>query len=356
MIEPVYHKLARDLESYFATEKFPGKLPGVRELSRRFEVSKGTLCKALQILEDRGSVRVESGCGITFLGVPDYPAPRHKVIGIAGLCGLEPSFLEDFNRTHRKTGFSLLELNVSALTTRRDIDWLLQLPIDGIILLNSASNPRFLNFFYEHNIPVIGCPVPGFEHLIGIEPDHRAAYRRILETLMGLGHTRIALAMPETNPEFQFFIDWILESFRETLGHFYDEELIVFFTPDKGRESIQEFEERICGEVTEQLFHANELPTALIAEQHYLHILREYMLCHDFPGAETLSYFAVTYPDNRDPYYAAAMLQEGQSVEIAFQKMCAMLEGKKVDPETILIPMKFFDGRSIRRAASPAGK
>ena len=68
MFKAVYHKLSRELETYFSNGNFSGRLPGVLPLCRHFKTSKNTMSKALHILQKRGIIRIEGTRGMFFNG------------------------------------------------------------------------------------------------------------------------------------------------------------------------------------------------------------------------------------------------------------------------------------------------
>ncbi|WP_300609115.1 GntR family transcriptional regulator [Trebonia sp.] len=63
---PVYRQLAAILQHQIASgELAPGRpLPSIKTLSQRYEIAKGSVEKAIQLLRDEGLVRTTIGRGV----------------------------------------------------------------------------------------------------------------------------------------------------------------------------------------------------------------------------------------------------------------------------------------------------
>ena len=346
MFQTVYKELSRKLEKYFLEGTFQEYLPSVRELCKQFDVSKNTVSKALHELENRGIVVIEPHRGIRLNKVQGRRQIKYHTVGIAGICGLPENFLEIMNQKYRKFGFNFVGFNI-LIESEHSIEWMLQLPIDGWILLNSSSHPRLLDALYSHNIPVIGCPMPGYEHLIRIEPDHYQAYYNIGQKLLAMGHKRIALIMSQPSREFEFYCKWIIEALKESLQEYFDPQLVAMLS----RQAKKMFDNNVYDgllEITYKFSALKEPPTVIIAEQWILYRMREIYEQRKMSVPEDISMYSISYPDRRDPFFDSAILREDHSVEIAIRKMLAILNGKKVEPEEILIPMTLFNGKSVK--------
>lgn len=351
MFEPVYHKLSRELDDYFRKQGGSGRLPGILKLSRQFCVSKNTMSKALHILRERGLISIENTKGMYYLGHTAGYQIRYRVIGISGLCGPVDRILRRLNEKYRESGFSLAYFDLPGQKTSSMIKkWLLQLPIDGVILLNGASLPDRLDLFYENHIPVIGCTYPGYEHISGYEPDHYAAYCRILNYLFRLGHRRIGLVAFKPNQVFQFYFDWIKAAFRDTLGTDYDEELI--YSPasavDYCRNRCEPYRD-FGNDAFRYFSRLSPAPSAIISEHYILHYIRTAAEQSGLVIPRDLSLFSIYYYSQDDPFYTTAIVRDDRAVEYAFSKIIRMLNGESVRPEHILVPMTFKKGLSVSK-------
>lgn len=348
MFKTVYHQLSRDLEKYFREGSFPEYLPGIRQLCTKFNTSKNTVSKALHELENRGVIVIEPQRGIRLNRTMPKCNIRFHTIGVAGICGLEPQvILDTLSNKYRKYGFSLMGLQISGASIRNR-EWLLQLPVDGLILLNSASHPWLLDLFYANGMPLVGCPVPGYDHLVQIEPDHYTAYCTIFRKLMNLGHRRIAIVHFEPDPVFDFYIKRIYKAMQDVLQEHLDPALWCLVPPEEQKEFFKDDGKSLCRRLFDKFTTMQEPPTVIIAEQKQLHLLREFYEQRGFRVPEDISMYAIQYPATRDPFFSAALLREDHSVEIAVRKMLAILNGKEVAPGETLIPMSFFSGRSVK--------
>jgi DNA-binding LacI/PurR family transcriptional regulator len=350
MFKAVYHKLSRELETYFSSGNFSGRLPGVLPLCRHFKTSKNTMSKALHILQKRGIIRIEGTRGMFFNGGSHYQV-RYKVIGICGLI-LQEKLIQLLNEKFKHTGFTLVGLDIPySINTKLLNNWFLQMPIDGIILLNSASTPELLDFFYENNIPVIGSTLPGYEHIRGYEPDHYQTYSRILKILKQKGHKRIALARFKTQKNFEFYFELIIKAFKDVLQDDFNESLI--YAPEEYEkylahcpkdDSFSRFGQESC----RYFLSLPEPPTAIIAEQPILfHIKATAEKEFQLKLPEDLSLFSIQYYFQRDPFYATALVRDDVAAASAVSTMIDMLNGKDVVPQHVFVPMTFKDGQSI---------
>jgi len=350
MFDAVYHKLSRELEAYFAAGSFRGRLPGVLPLCKRFNTSKKTMSKALHILRKRGVVTIEGTRGMFYNGnIPRYPI-RYGVIGICGLIQQE-KIIPLLNEKFRHTGFALLGLDIPYSRNPGQLsDWFLHLPVDGIILLNSSSRPALLDFFYENNIPVIGCTLPGYEHISGYEPDHYQTYSKILMYLQRRGHRRIGLVSFQPEKIFRFYFDQIKTAFRDVLLDEYDESLIyapetlgAYLTHCPMESAFSHF----ARDAFRHLTTIPEPPTAVVAEQHILFHIRTAAESRGLSIPGDLSLFSIQYYFQRDPFYTTALVRDDVAVGCAVKKMADMLNGKEVVPQHIFVPMTFKQGMSV---------
>ena len=61
----LYVKIASAIRDYISTSLFPGaRLPSIRELSKRFQVSKNTISAALEHLNSEGLVEIKPQSGV----------------------------------------------------------------------------------------------------------------------------------------------------------------------------------------------------------------------------------------------------------------------------------------------------
>lgn len=350
MFDAVYHKLSRELEAYFAAGAFRGRLPGVLPLCKRFGTSKRTMCKALHILQRRGVVDIEGTRGMFYNGNnPRYPV-KYKIIGICGLIQQE-KIVPLLNEKFKHTGFALVGLDIPFLRKPKQLsDWVLRLPVDGIILLNSSSRPAWLDFFYENNIPVIGCTLPGYEHINGYEPNHYQTYSKILMYLKRKGHRRIALVTFHPEKIFQFYFEQIKNAFEDVLQNDYDEQLI--YAPETygsylAHCPMENAFSHFAGDAFRHLAMLPGAPTAIVAEQHILSCIRTEAESCGLSIPDDLSLFSIQYYFQRDPFYTTALVRDDVAAGCAFKKMMEMLKGSAAAPEHIFVPMTFKQGMSV---------
>ena len=351
MPKTVYKKLSIDLEKYFLENDFPFYLPGIRFLCKQFGVSKNTMSKALNVLQKRGLISIEPQKGITLIKTyrnGDIKIKFHA-IGIAGFCDfVQQNFLDLLNRKYSKYGFALVGVQISSCNTIYNRKYLQQLPVDGMILLNSTSMPWLLDLFYTNNIPLIGCPVPGYEHLIRIESDHYTTYYTIYRELIALGHSRILFVHFAPDSAFDFYIKRILDAIQDAMQENFDDELIWLLDAKTREEFYQDDGKNLHLQMLNKFSNMKSPPTVIVAEQTLCNSLKSFYEMQGMKIPDDISIYAIQYPATRDPFFSAAVLREDLSVEIAVRKMISILKGKSVKTEEILIPVTFCNGRSVK--------
>jgi DNA-binding LacI/PurR family transcriptional regulator len=198
------------LKREIAAGTWSGWLPGERVLCETLQVSRNTLRAALRTLQAEGLVAPEHGTGSRILARPPVPlgARPGAVVGLLvpePIERLRPSvtlwidelrglLAEEGARLHVHHGAHLVR-SASAAALRKLVDqhnhaaWLLVL-----------SSEPVQRWFERERVPclVSGSCFPGVD-LPSVDLDYRALCRHAAGVLLGLGHRRIALVVPEQN-------------------------------------------------------------------------------------------------------------------------------------------------------------
>lgn len=200
---PVYMRVADDLRSKFGGVGFEtGKLlPGEHELSKAYNLSRGTIRKALDILAAEGLISRQPGRGTIIL--PPHAMPFNERRTIAVLWSIVRWIGSDMLAAIEQ---SLSEANCDILFSTSQhhphkeaeiLERLLHTNLDGLILytVGDNENTALINAFVEKNVPVVLLDrfTPALaEQLSWVTSDNIKGAYDLTQHLIDLGHERIA--------------------------------------------------------------------------------------------------------------------------------------------------------------------
>lgn len=200
---PVYVRVADDLRSKLGGPGFEVGtfLPGEHELSKAYNLSRGTIRKALDILASEGSISRQPGRGTIILP----PSPRNhqerrkiavlwsivRWIGADMLAAIE----DTLTNAHCDILFSTSQHE--PLKEAEILERLLRADLDGLILYATGDerNQDQINAFAETHIPIVLLDrfMPALaDRLSWVTSDNAKGAYDLTRHLVDLGHRRIA--------------------------------------------------------------------------------------------------------------------------------------------------------------------
>jgi DNA-binding LacI/PurR family transcriptional regulator len=199
---PVYVRVADDLRTKLGHPPFEygGLLPSEMDLSTAYNLSRGTIRKALDILAHEGLISRQPGRGTLILSPDAKGKGRYRIAVVWSIIrAISSEMFAGLERQLAEAGCDLLfstsehEPEKEALILSR----LINSDIDGIILYSTGdnSNNGLLKTLIDKNIPLIMLDrfVPEFrEQVCWVSSDNEQGAYAITRHLIDLGHQRIA--------------------------------------------------------------------------------------------------------------------------------------------------------------------
>ncbi len=200
---PVYMRVADDLRSKLRGPGFEVGtfLPGEHELSQAYNLSRGTIRKALDILASEGSISRQPGRGTIILPPPtrDHRARRTiavlwsivRSIGADMLAAIEDSL------TNSNCDILFSTSQHEPLKEAEILERLLHTELDGLILYATGNvrNQALINSFVETRTPIVLLDrfMPALaDRLSWVTSDNVKGAYDLARHLVDLGHERIA--------------------------------------------------------------------------------------------------------------------------------------------------------------------
>ncbi|MGN0353046.1 MAG: GntR family transcriptional regulator [Roseburia sp.] len=241
-----YFNLMEDLRKQILEGEIkPGeKLPSENELSRAYAVSRQTVRKALQILENEGFIYAEHGRG-TFCSEMMRHRKKSKNIAVVTTYLSDyifPRVIQGIDKVLTENGYSILLKNTknSRQLEAKCLEELLQKDIDGLIIEPSKSQIfcKHCNLYErleEYQIPYVF--IQGSHAQLKEKPhilldDCKGGYL-LTNYLISLGHKRIAGVFKADDAQGQERHKGYVQALTEA-GIPYDPDLVVwFYTEDR---------------------------------------------------------------------------------------------------------------------------
>lgn len=241
-----YHDLMEDLrEQILSGEIRPGeKLPSENQLSGDYGVSRQTVRKALQILENEGYIYAEHGRG-TFCSERMRHTGQSRNIAVVTTYLSDyifPRVIQGIDRVLTENGYSILLKNTrnSRSLEARCLEELLQKDIDGLIIEPSKSQIfcRHINLYQmldEYRIPYVF--IQGSYAQMKDKPhilldDCRGGYL-VTKYLIELGHREIVGVFKSDDAQGQQRHKGYVQALQEA-GLSYDPDKVIwFYTEDR---------------------------------------------------------------------------------------------------------------------------
>mgnify|MGYP006077532233 CR=1 FL=1 len=200
------------LKKEMMSGRLTGLLPGERELCKRFRVSRVTLRKAMQILEDEKWISVSTpGCrrqtlkhGKSDISIATDCVGKTVVVlsphDLGDLPGMERLHHTRLNSYCSRAGITLMHRALDLTQLKRPAyrlqEFIKQNPADIYLLLLSSKETQ--QWFFNNNIPCIVLGSVWDDHeLPSADTDQKALGVHVASTLIRLGHKRVGMLYPE---------------------------------------------------------------------------------------------------------------------------------------------------------------
>jgi LacI family transcriptional regulator len=190
-----------------------GKLPGERELARRFNANAKTVSKALSDLTSEGLLVRQVGRG-TFVADHESngsPVGRQRKFRWITATGDNHGFRENVfhqaekllqDKGHRLDAEAVTEDESKELPERGISPGALR-DVDGLIIYASRPSHGMIADFLRRHIPlVLAQSAAPTVKTNAVSPDHSRGGFELTEHLIGLGHRQIGLVLPKKKPSF----------------------------------------------------------------------------------------------------------------------------------------------------------
>lgn len=263
-----YYDLMEDLrEKILSGEVKPGeKIPSENQLSSEYEVSRQTVRKALQILQNEGYIYAEHGRG-TFCSEMMRHTRKSKNIAVVTTYLSDyifPRVIQGIDRVLTENGYSILLKNTrnSRSVEARCLEELLQKDIDGLIIEPSKSHIfcRHMNLYRmldEYQIPYVF--IQGSYAQMKDKPhilldDCRGGYL-VTRYLIELGHRDIVGVFKSDDTQGQQRHKGYVQALQEA-GISYDPDKVIWFYTEDRRTHPYEKIRQMAAERNELYFDA----------------------------------------------------------------------------------------------------
>lgn len=241
-----YYELMENLHrKIISGEIRPGeKLPSENELSAEYGVSRQTVRKALQILQNDGYIYAEHGRGTFCSEMMRHTRSSRNIAVVTTYLSdyIFPRIVQGIDRVFTENGYSILLKNTrnSRSLEAKCLEELLQKDIDGLIIEPSKSQIfcRHVNLYEmldEYKIPYVF--IQGVHAQMKDRPqilldDCRGGYL-VTKHLTSLGHRRIVGIFKSDDTQGQQRHKGYVQALQEA-GIAYDPDLVVwFYTEDR---------------------------------------------------------------------------------------------------------------------------
>ena len=200
------HKLISDeLEQDIKNDIFKDKLPSVRELSKRFNVSTRTITKAIKTLTGKG-LTIPSGSNGILINQKKHIRP--KTGNVVVFCNRNSSdlkhdvLLEELRKVIKSDSLCPLFLNTPHNEIFQDEKFWKSGWVDGYIFIYSSFDRQFAQQLKRNHIPfVVANNVPEEYGVNSIDFDIDGSHRRLIDELGSQGFKRICYCAIMKNPE-----------------------------------------------------------------------------------------------------------------------------------------------------------
>lgn len=248
-----YYDLMEDLRKQILSGGIkPGeKLPSENQLSSEYGVSRQTVRKALQILQNEGYIYAEHGRGTFCSEMLRHTRKSHNIAVVTTYLSdyIFPRVIQGIDRVLTENGYSILLKNTknSRSLEARCLEELLQKDIDGLIIEPSKSQIfcRHINLYRmldEYQIPYVF--IQGSYAQMKNKPhilldDCRGGYLAA-HYLLSLGHRKIIGVFKADDTQGQQRHKGYVQALQEA-GVAYDPDKIVwFYTEDRRTHPYEE--------------------------------------------------------------------------------------------------------------------
>lgn len=241
-----YFQLMEDLKEQIVSGRIQAgeKLPSENELSARYQVSRQTVRKALELLQNSGYIYAEHGRGTFCSELVRHTRTSKNIAVVTTYLSdyIFPRVIQGIDSVLTAEGYSIILKNTrnSRSQEARCLEELLQKDIDGMIIEPSKSQIfcKHLNLYQkleEFQIPYVfiqGCFSQMKDRPHVLMDDFKGGYM-ITKYLISLGHRKIAGVFKSDDTQGQNRHKGYVMALQEA-GILYDPDLVAwFYTEDR---------------------------------------------------------------------------------------------------------------------------
>lgn len=263
-----YYDLMEDLrEKILSGEVKPGeKIPSENQLSSEYGVSRQTVRKALQILQNEGYIYAEHGRGTFCSEMMRHTGKSQNIAVVTTYLSdyIFPRVIEGIDRVLTENGYSILLKNTrnSRSIEARCLEELLQKDIDGLIIEPSKSQIfcKHINLYRmldEYQIPYVfiqGSYAQMKDRPHILMDDCRGGYL-VTRYLIELGHREIVGVFKSDDTQGQQRHKGYVQALQEA-GISYDPDKVIWFYTEDRRTHPYEKIRQMAAERNEPYFDA----------------------------------------------------------------------------------------------------
>jgi DNA-binding LacI/PurR family transcriptional regulator len=330
-------------------------LPSERRLCEMFQVSRPTIRTALHLLLKDGLIDIHQGRRNRLLpATTRHPQTQSRLVGLIAPEPVSHLALVTYQgvsemRAHLAEHGFTTEILVcppgnARVQQRRITEFVRQNRVFCCVLISVSKELQ--QWFSARSIPalVLGSCHPQVK-LPSLDIDYRSVCRHAAGILLGKGHRRLALVVPNSGVAGDLASE---EGFGDAITHHHPNEARAMIVRHNGTAAS------ITAKL-DALFNSAHAPTALlIAKPQHVLIVIIYLLKRGLTVPDTVSLIARDYDHNFgivSPPIAHYAFEEGVFAHRLSRLMLQMVSHGYLPPEPNLIFPKFLPGGTVRQLA-----
>ncbi len=346
---------ANTLRQAIAEGKWKEYLPSERRLCEMFQVSRPTIRTALHLLAKDGLIAIHQGRRNRLLTTARRaPAPQRRLVGLVTHEPISHFALATYQgisemRAHLAdhgftTEFLVCTPGSARAQQRKITEFIRQNRVFCCVLISVSKELQ--QWFSEHAVPalVLGSCHPQVK-LPSLDFDYRSVCRHAAGILLGKGHRRLALVVPNAGVAGDLASE---EGFSEAIARHDPNEARAMIVRHNG--TAANLTARL-----DALFNSAHAPTALlIAKPQHVLIVIIYLLKRGLSVPDTVSLIARDYEQNFgmvSPPIAHYVPEESAFAHRLSRLMLQMVHHGHLPAEPNLIFPKFMPGGTVRQLA-----
>lgn len=336
-----YEMLAAELKQNIYSGKYQEgqSLPTEEELAEKYNMSRQTVRKALQILVDEDLIVKRQGSGSTVKG--KNSSPRSHIIAVIATYiddYIFPGQLRAVESVLSSNGYTpvLAATGNKVFNERAVLEDLLKKPIDGFLIEGTKTampNPNFdlYSKLFRRHVPVVffNSYYPELQGTISVCADNRSGGYELVKYLVGKGHNKIAGFFKSDDIQGHQRYFGYISALRDS-GKLVDDEKVIWYTTESKANMLNNpdtFLSRI-GDATAVVCYNDDISLSLIK------VLTKYNI--RVPEDIAIASFDNSNFSEISPVGITSMSYEDRNIgRIAANKLIDLLNGKKAVSESV---------------------